>query len=472
MSQEKVSDKESHPRFDVSGGDVDSVAQEIGEFHPSFDDSVAREDYHGNRNHRKSISKVRRDFRKRKHKRLVYKNGDYNLSHGNIENRRQRFLADIFTTMLDIKWRWILLLFVLAFITSWLLFGLVWWLICFTHEDFKNYGDPDWEPCVDAVYDFTTALLFSVETQHTIGYGGRATTPYCPEAIIVMMAQSCLGTIIQALMTGLVFAKLSRSKKRAETLMFSKNALISKRDGKLCLLIRLGDMRKTNLIDSHVRGILIRKRITEEGEGLPLYQHEVTFGREDTDSRLFLVWPITVEHVINEHSPLWDLGPEDFAGGKFELIVILEGTVGSTGTTAQARTSYLPGEILWGRRFQRLVTLQKENGEYKIDYSLFHSSLPMNIPMCSARRLAEMEEAIKREDRKERRDSENSISASGLETVTSQVHYTSQEYLMTSEKDMMTSENGLVTFKSISTQTFDVSDGNDSEDQTEQYERL
>ena len=252
------------------------------------------------------------------------------------------------------------------------------------------------------VYDFNTALLFSIETQHTIGYGGRATTPNCPEAIIVMMVQSCLGVIIQAMMTGVVFAKLSRSKKRAETLMFSKHALISKRDGQLCLLIRLGDMRKSNLIDAHCRGILIKKHVTSEGESLPLYQYDVSFGREDADNKVFLVWPTTLEHTITENSPFWEMSKENFANDHFELLIILEGTVESTGTTGQARTSYLPEEILWGRRFQRLVTFQKENGQYRIDYSLFHSSVEMPIPSYSARELAEIQQSVREadEDRK------------------------------------------------------------------------
>ena len=57
--------------------------------------------------------------------------------------------------------------------------------------------------------------------------------------------------------------------------------------------------------------------------------------------------------------------------------------------TTQARTSYLPGEILWGHRFERLVTFKKENGEYEVDYSRFHSTVPVDIPQCSAHELAE-----------------------------------------------------------------------------------
>jgi potassium inwardly-rectifying channel subfamily J len=54
-------------------------------------------------------------------------------------------------------------------------------------------------------------------------------------------------------MAGIVFAKLARPKKRAETIMFSKNAVITMRDGRLCLLFRIGDMRKSQLTEAHVR---------------------------------------------------------------------------------------------------------------------------------------------------------------------------------------------------------------------------
>ncbi|ELU17004.1 hypothetical protein CAPTEDRAFT_3998 [Capitella teleta] len=326
-------------------------------------------------------------------RRLVHKNGECNISHANIKKRRQRYLADIFTTLVDIKWRWNLLIFVLAFTVSWLVFALIWWLICFSHGDFDHQGDSKFKPCVKEVTDFTTALLFSIETQHTIGYGGRMTTPNCPEAILIMMFQCCFGVIIQALMTGLVFAKLSRPKKRAETLMFTKNATVCKRDGQLYLLFRVGDMRKSHIVEAHVRSIMIKKRVTEEGEVMPLYQQQVSVGGEEGEDRLFLVWPVIIEHKIDEASPFWDISPEDLLREQFELIVILEGIVESTGMTTQARTSYLPGEILWGHRFERLVTYQKENGEYMIDYSRFHCTVPVDIPQCSAKKLTAMQKA-------------------------------------------------------------------------------
>ncbi|KAK2145982.1 hypothetical protein LSH36_642g03013 [Paralvinella palmiformis] len=368
---------------------VDSFAEYSTQFAPHAQAIGHDEGKSSNR----AIRREKSWYSKRIRRRLVYKNGECNISHVNIKKRRQRYLADIFTTLVDIKWRWNLLIFILAFTLSWLLFALCWWLICFANGDFENYGRADHQPCVAEVHDFTTALLFSIETQHTIGYGFRHTTPKCPEAILVMMFQSCFGVIIQALMTGLVFAKLSRPKKRAETLMFSKNAVVCRRDGRLCLLFRVGDMRKSHIVEAHVRAIMIKKRVTSEGEVMPLYQYEVSVGDEEGESRLFLVWPVILEHPIDESSPFWDVSPDDLQREQFELIIILEGIVESTGMTTQARTSYLPGEILWGHRFERLVTYQKDNGEYEIDYSRFHSTIPVDIPQCSAKDLAELSQS-------------------------------------------------------------------------------
>ncbi len=45
---------------------------------------------------------------------------------------------------------------------------------------------------------------------------------------------------------GCMFIRLSQPKKRAETLMFSQDAVISQRDGKLCLMFRVGNLRNSH----------------------------------------------------------------------------------------------------------------------------------------------------------------------------------------------------------------------------------
>lgn len=57
-------------------------------------------------------------------------------------------------------------------------------------------------------------------------------------------------------------AKLSRPKKRAQTLLFSRNAVICHRDGVPCLMFRVGDMRKSHIIEAHVRAQVIKRKVS------------------------------------------------------------------------------------------------------------------------------------------------------------------------------------------------------------------
>lgn len=124
-----------------------------------------------------------------------------------------------------------------------------------------------------------------------------------------------------------MFAKLSRPKKRSETLMFSKNAVIGLRDGRLCLICRVGDMRKSHIVEAHVRMYLIKKKVTLEGEIMPLHMYDLNVGWDKGLDRLFLVWPLTIEHNIDENSPFWTITADDLKKERFELAVILEGIV-------------------------------------------------------------------------------------------------------------------------------------------------
>ena len=92
------------------------------------------------------------------------------------------YLLDIFTTLVEIRWRVMLLVFSLSYILSWLFFGLGYLLIAYVHGDIDNEDD---ELCVYNVRDFTGAFLFSMETQATIGYGFRGMTENCMAAIIL-----------------------------------------------------------------------------------------------------------------------------------------------------------------------------------------------------------------------------------------------------------------------------------------------
>lgn len=68
----------------------------------------------------------------------------------------------------------------------------------------------------------------------------------------------------------------------------------------------------------------------------------------------------------------------------------ISGSVPSTGASTQAMTSYLPEEISWGHRFERLCTNQRDDGKYLFDYTRFHAIQPVDTPTCSAAELSKI----------------------------------------------------------------------------------
>lgn len=139
----------------------------------------------------------------------------------------------------------------------------------------------------------------------------------------------------------------------------------------------------------------LQPRVTPEGEYIPLDHQDVDVGFDGGTDRIFLVSPITIVHEIDSASPLYELGRAELARADFELVVILEGMVEATAMTTQCRSSYLPGELLWGHRFEPV--LFQRGSQYEVDYRHFHRTYEVpGTPVCSAKELAERAEQASR----------------------------------------------------------------------------
>ncbi len=77
------------------------------------------------------------------------------------------------------------------------------------HGDISNFEEEGWKPCVVGVASFSSIFLFSLETQHTIGYGYHRMSDECVEAIVLLVIQSIIGVIIESLTVGVFIVKLS-----------------------------------------------------------------------------------------------------------------------------------------------------------------------------------------------------------------------------------------------------------------------
>lgn len=105
---------------------------------------------------------------------------------------------------------------------------------------------------------------------------------------------------------------------------------------------------------------------------------------QPSTTNLMLVCPLIIEHKIDPSSPMYPISPTTLynSGGNgpdaFEIVVIIEGTMESTGDACQYRTSYKPREILWGFRFKP-TRYTLDDGKMKFDMTTFEEFEAVNM---------------------------------------------------------------------------------------------
>ncbi|XP_058815610.1 ATP-sensitive inward rectifier potassium channel 11-like [Topomyia yanbarensis] len=325
--------------------------------------------------------------------RVINKAGERNVLFLHLPQKSVRFVKDLVTTLVEEQWRYTLTVFVLSFVSSWILFAILWYLIAYAHGDLsfdpetgKRLGDGTF-PCVEGATTFVAFLLFSIETQVSTGYGAKTPTEECPEALFLLIVQIIVGLVIDAAMVGIVYAKMVRPPKKISDMKFSKKAVICQRDGKLCFVFRLCDLKHQHAIETKIYAVMLEQRRSLEGELIE--KHESVMQLEN-NGRILLMWPVTVCHVIDSDSPLFDISAKDLLQKRFEIVVTLSGGTMTTGQVNEARTSYLPGEIFWGHRFVNIIHYDRTHDHYVAANEHMDSIEPVDTPLCSARRMKEV----------------------------------------------------------------------------------
>jgi len=120
----------------------------------------------------------------------------------------------------------------------------------------------------------------------------RVVQPQCLVSFFALVFQSCVGVFIQSLMTGLIFSKLARAKQRAHTIMFSRLAVVCKRDAEYQLLFRVADMRRSHIVATSIRALMVKDRSCD-------IRHVSTFTLLVVLGQFFLDWKISLSHTIS-----------------------------------------------------------------------------------------------------------------------------------------------------------------------------
>ncbi|XP_007570555.1 inward rectifier potassium channel 16-like [Poecilia formosa] len=309
-----------------------------------------------------------------KKQRYVRKEGSCSVVFRHVPEEWLLFVNDIFTTLVEIRWRVMFLIFASSYILSWLFFGILFFVIALAHGDIKDHNN---DPCVYEVRSFTAAFLFSLETQTTIGYGFRGMSENCMIAIIIVTIQDVISCFIDTFVIGIVVAKMASARKRAQTIGFSNRAVVNLRDGYLCLSWRIGDFRRHHMVEGSSCAQILYTTVHATGEVNIAYE-DLAIQQKD----IILVTPTTISHRIEPGSPLYKMSLEDLRKADFELLVSFTYIDDSSGILHQSRTSYTVDEILWGHLFQEMIRVSKKH--YRVDYNLFNNTAKVLVPVVSA----------------------------------------------------------------------------------------
>jgi inward rectifier potassium channel len=209
---------------------------------------------------------------------------------------------------------------------------------------------------------FVDAYYFSIQTMGTIGYGAMYPTGTAANVLVIL--ESVSGLLITAVVTGLVFAKFSHPTAR---LVFCHSAVISPMNGVPTLMFRVGNERSNQIIDAHIRVVLMRTELTQEGTTF-YRMYDLTLARERA---LALSRSMTVMHPITEQSPLFGQTPEMLRAAEVEIHISVMGLDDTSLQPVHAQSVYSDGAIVWGARLADVLS-EEANGDVVLDLHKFH----------------------------------------------------------------------------------------------------
>jgi inward rectifier potassium channel len=269
-------------------------------------------------------------------------------------------LRDFYHLLLQQRWPVTLTVVAIVYLLANLVFAFAYWFVGgIGHIEHGAAGS------------LRDAFFFSVQTMGTIGYG--ALTPESTTANVLVVAESITGLTLTALFTGLVFAKFSRATSR---ILFSRDVTISPVNGVPTLSFRVGNARGNQIVDAQVRLCMIRTETTLEGH--TLYRtHDLTLVR---DRILSLSRSWTLQHVIDETSPLYGETPASFRAKDCEIHALLVGLDDVSLQTLHAIHRFYAPHVLWGARhvdiLSEVPSAAGTTSLLRLDIRRFHDTEP------------------------------------------------------------------------------------------------
>ncbi|MEO0326453.1 MAG: ion channel [Myxococcota bacterium] len=257
---------------------------------------------------------------------------------------RQRPLRDFYAFMLSRPWRVVLPTTALIFVVTNGLFALLYWM---RPESIANMGD-----------GFGAAFVFSVQTFGSIGYGYMH--PQSAWGHTVVTLEAFVSILCLAMLTGLVFAKISLPRARVN---FTNAICVEPRNGVPTLTFRIANERGAAIADAEARLSALVRYTTDEGvQGTRFVHLELEMSR----SPMFgAIWQLY--HRLDEKSPLHGLTQKRVADEDMRFMASINGLDTTFYQGVHARYAYWPEDLRFGERFVDMVE-RMDDDRVRIDY--------------------------------------------------------------------------------------------------------
>lgn len=214
---------------------------------------------------------------------------------------------------------------------------------------------------------FADAFFFSVQTMGTIGYGAMA--PASRAANVLVVLESIVGLAFTALATGLVFVRFSLQRAR---ILFCKTACVSPMDGVPTLALRVGNERRSRIVNAEFR--LTLTRTTTTAEGVTMFRTEDLPLVRDRATALSRAW--NVMHRIAPGSPLHGATAESLSTEEAELTLLVSGIDDTSLQPVHAIQTWMASDVAFGHRLADIVS-SLPNGNVLVDLAKFHDVVPV-----------------------------------------------------------------------------------------------
>jgi inward rectifier potassium channel len=208
-------------------------------------------------------------------------------------------------------------------------------------------------------------IYFSIETLSTAGYGDMH--PQTHYGHFVAAVELFTGIFSMSLMTGLIFARFSRPKAR---LLFAEHPVVTSHDGKPTLMLRLANERHNIISNATAKLWLFKNIVSMEGETLRRF-YELPLTQNQNPG---LALSLTLYHVLDESSPLYQTNADDLEAYKASLALVVSGYDVVAAQTVHARKSYDHSDIRFGHRYADILDTS-DDGRLRVDYGRFHDTV-------------------------------------------------------------------------------------------------